>query len=415
MNEISKKILSYNTGRLEALLQVKYAAMCENAFRFFRGSCHLFYERLKGDRMLHDAPKGWICGDLHLENFGSFRGGNQLTYFDLNDFDEAIRAPVLFEVIRLMSAILIAFQVLEIDADQGINMALLFLRRYRSTLGQGKPLGIEPRTARGIVCDFLKKAGKSTAKDLLKKRTYKKGSGLYLDRGQERHLKLKKKLKSRLKTHIKDFLAHSSVTPYNFAVRDVVFRVAGTGSLGQRRYLFLLQNKKENRDYLLLDMKEALPGALESVFGPEQPCWDTPAERITTVQDLMQHVTAAMLDTTEFQGRSYVIQELQPVKDTLKFKLIRDDYRDIIQVIDDMAVLTASAQLRSSGRLGVATADEFINFAKKMNCEQELLRLAQRSCEQTHRDYYAFLDDYHSGELLSKTSLSHETLMASEL
>lgn len=73
MNEISKTILSYNQGRLEQVLQIKYKAMCENAFRFFRGSCHLFYQRIKNEPVLLDSPNGWICGDLHLENFGSYR------------------------------------------------------------------------------------------------------------------------------------------------------------------------------------------------------------------------------------------------------------------------------------------------------------------------------------------------------
>jgi hypothetical protein len=64
------------------------------------------------------------------------------------------------------------------------------------------------------------------------------------------------------------------------------------------------------------------------------------------------NVSSSLLSTTVFRGESYVIQELQPVKDTIKFKLLRDEYRDIYQVIDDMAALTASAELRSGGHSG---------------------------------------------------------------
>jgi uncharacterized protein (DUF2252 family) len=48
--------------------------MTENAFRFFRGTCHLFYQDLAPAQPLPLSPLAWICGDLHIENFGSYRG-----------------------------------------------------------------------------------------------------------------------------------------------------------------------------------------------------------------------------------------------------------------------------------------------------------------------------------------------------
>jgi len=66
----------------------------------------------------------------------------------------------------------------------------------------------------------------------------------------------------------------------------------------------------------------------------QQLQWDTEAARVIGVQQRMQNVPAALLSTTVFRGESYIIQELQPVKDTIKFKLLKD-YRDMYQVIDD--------------------------------------------------------------------------------
>ena len=37
------------------------------------------------------------------------------------------------------------------------------------------------------------------------------------------------------------------------------------------------------------------------------------------------------------------------VPESFNFKLVRDRYRDMYQVIGDMGILTASAQIRSSG------------------------------------------------------------------
>ena len=89
--DIWKLIQAFNYGRdLDALVQ-KYTKMRENAFVFFRGTCHLFYRDLPHDSSLNLAPAVWICGDLHLENFGTYKGDNRQIYFGINDF--AYRLP----------------------------------------------------------------------------------------------------------------------------------------------------------------------------------------------------------------------------------------------------------------------------------------------------------------------------------
>ncbi|MFM6271696.1 MAG: DUF2252 family protein, partial [Dolichospermum sp.] len=73
-------------------------------FYFFRGTCHLFYEDLSENSGMNLAPLTWICGDLHLENFGSYKGNNRLVYFDINDFDEAVIAPCTWEIVRFITS-----------------------------------------------------------------------------------------------------------------------------------------------------------------------------------------------------------------------------------------------------------------------------------------------------------------------
>src|SRR5580693_5096954 len=97
---IIEEILEFNKGRNPELVKLKYLAMKESPFRFFRGTAHLFYKDIKGSKLL-DAPLAFICGDAHLENFGSFKGDNRLAYFDMNDFDEAFLGPVTIDIIRL--------------------------------------------------------------------------------------------------------------------------------------------------------------------------------------------------------------------------------------------------------------------------------------------------------------------------
>src|ERR1700753_1157040 len=109
MSKLSKRILAFNQHLLPDMVQLKYEALTENAFRFFRGTCHLFYEDLAKAEPLPLSPLSWICGDLHIENFGSYKGDNKVTYFDMNDFDESILAPSLYDVVRMITSIFIAF------------------------------------------------------------------------------------------------------------------------------------------------------------------------------------------------------------------------------------------------------------------------------------------------------------------
>ena len=90
---VIERILIFNQGRDPDRLMLKYRAMRNDTFAFLRGTCHLFYQDWPANSSLNDAPSAWICGDLHLENLGSFKGDNRLTYFDVNDFDEAALAP----------------------------------------------------------------------------------------------------------------------------------------------------------------------------------------------------------------------------------------------------------------------------------------------------------------------------------
>ncbi|GAA4086209.1 DUF2252 domain-containing protein [Mucilaginibacter panaciglaebae] len=397
MDTLLERLKAFNQDALPEMVPLKYEAMAENPFRFFRGTCHLFYEDLAAAEPLPLSPLAWICGDLHIENFGSYKGDNKLVYFDMNDFDEAVLAPASYEVARMTTSIFIAFDTLGFDHKKALKMAGLFLKTYSATLAKGKAISIEPRTAKGIVCNFLQSAAKNSYKQLLKKRTVSKKKSIMLSLEDERHFKLNKQLRDELKLHINEWIKNSSDGPYNYKTIGTVFRLAGTGSIGLKRYLFLLKSTNTKNKYLLLDMKQARSSSVLPYLPVQQLQWPTEADRVIGVQQRMQNVTAALLSTTVFRGDAYIIQELQPAKDTIRFKLL-ENYRDMYQVIDDMAALTASAQLRSGGMQGSATIDELMAFGTDTAWQEKVIDYAQnyaRTLKQYHRQY---VKDYHAGK-----------------
>jgi uncharacterized protein (DUF2252 family) len=403
MSQISDRLIAFNKPLLPEMVQHKYQGMAENAFRYFRGTCHLFYEDLAGITDFPISPPVWICGDLHLENYGSFRADNKLVYFDLNDFDEAILAPALWEVVRLVTSIYVGFSSLDIEEEKAHNMVRLFLKTYADKLAGGKASNIEPRTAKGIVRDFLKSAAESKDSAVVHKRTARHKKKIVLSLSDERHFKIEKSLRLKLMDHIQNWINNGNDSPYNYKVKGAVFRLAGTGSIGVKRYLFLLRSTITKDKYLFVDMKQSRPSSLAPHVKVQQPSWNTDADRITEIQHRMQDRSAALLSTSVFKGEPFVLQELQPVKDSIKFKLLRDRYRDMYQVIDDMAVLTASSQLRSGGMDGSAIIDKLKAFGKKDDWQEKVASYAFSYAAKTRNDYRQYLRDYKRGLFKDKT------------
>ncbi len=402
MSKLSDRLIAFNKDLLPDMVQLKYEAMTENAFRFYRGTCHLFYEDLANAGALPLSPLVWICGDLHIENFGSYKGDNKMVYFDLNDFDEALLAPASYELTRMVTSIFIAFDSLDIEPEKALKMAQLFVKNYCATLSKGKAISIDPRTAKGIVCDFLTAANDSTEKDIIKKLTVGKKNKSMLLVEDAQHFKVDKKLRSELKTHINEWITTSSDGPYNYKVRGVIFRLAGTGSIGVKRYLFLLKSTNTKNKYLFVDMKQARPSSVLPYTTVQQLQWPTEADRVIAIQKRMQNVSSSLLSATVFREDSYVIQQLQPVKDTIKFKLLKDEYRDIYQVIDDMAALTASAQLRSGGIHGSAIIDELDAWGNDQQWQDIIIEYSRKYAEKVKRYYKQFVTDYKAGKFEKK-------------
>ena len=382
------------------MLALKYKAMALNVFGFYRGTCHLFYEDLAAAAPLPPSPAVWACGDLHLENFGSFKGDNRQEYFDLNDFDEAMLAPAAWEIVRMATSIFIAFDSLGLKQPEAIKVVQLFLDRYSAKLKSGKASSIDPRTAKGIVSTFLKTVEKRKLKEVLKKCAVE-GNGKFSELVlNDKHFKVDQPLKKELVDFIDHAIKNSCHAALGYVALDCVFRLAGTGSIGVNRYLFLMHSTVKKNKYALVDMKQAMPSSLQPYIKVKQPGLGTDAQRVIAIQQRMQNVPPALLTPVIFKGAPYVLKQMQPIQDKIDFELIKYRYGDIGDVINDMAYLTASAQLRSSGRQGSAIADELIAYGQnyqQTGTQGAILKYALSYARQVKKDYKEFMTGYDKG------------------
>jgi hypothetical protein len=83
-------------------LDLKHKLMAEDSFSFMRATFYRWaqvWEKLCPD--LAKAPSVLAVGDLHVENFGTWRDGEARLVWGVNDFDEAYPMPYTNDLIRL--------------------------------------------------------------------------------------------------------------------------------------------------------------------------------------------------------------------------------------------------------------------------------------------------------------------------
>jgi uncharacterized protein (DUF2252 family) len=389
-----QKIKDYNAARQPHALQQKYKAMAESPFRFFRGTAHLFYEALLDEYAFSASPQSWICGDLHIENFGCYRSWNRSLFFDINDFDDAVLAPVLYELIRLAASVVLAADEAGLERKEKIQWVQTLLQQYRQTLVAGIPVVAVRNNCGALIRQVLDKVSRRTEKQLLDERIEKKGKQVVLkltdrllpmpdDDKEPFLLAFTKWFQSRHK------LPHTAV--------DAGLRLSGTAGLGLLRYVVLLVNPKDGRQKLLLDVKQALASPVSKYITLKQPRWLNEADRIVHIQHMMQHANPHLLSAFAYKKYSFVVREIQPADDKVKWSSKAAQPKPMESFLGTLGTLVASAQMRVGANRGAADAGLLRKFALNDNWQKPLLNWVLSYSTQLQRQYRQYVKAYDKG------------------
>ncbi|MEP7155679.1 MAG: DUF2252 family protein [Betaproteobacteria bacterium] len=399
MNAVTESIIESNLGRDPERLRMKFAALRTDPFAFFRGTAPLFYETLSLDRRLLSAPLVLACGDLHLENFASYKADNRLVYFDISDFDESCVAPLSLDVVRFLTSVLVAAGPLKIRHEHAMKLLGVFLEAYAANIATGKPRWVERSVATGPVKSLLQGLKRRRRRDLILQRTVRKSGKIRLKVDGKKTLALTAEDRSRAESILARFAARHE-KPAFFAPIDIARRIAGTGSLGLERYVALVRGDGNADGRYLIDIKVAAPSALARHVGAGQPEWKN-AVRAATIQRISQAIPPALLGTVEVGQHTYLIRELQPTADRIDLHALlnspggksagRKEFADVIQT---MAAVTAWAHLRTCGRHGAASMDELVGFASRKGWQSRVMECAGRASVLTLKQWREFSADY---------------------
>ena len=392
---VETRIKAFNGDRDPQKVLLKYKVMRQDAFRFFRGTAHLFYEDLHQNNSLIQGPVVWMCGDLHIENFGSYKGSDGLVYFDMNDFDEAILGPAGWELVRLYCSVVVAGHTAKYSKTRIQKLTASLLQGYTFRLKQGKDITQETATSEGLIKTLLQKVEQRKEKKLLKQRALKARKYIRLQADDQRAFTVPASNKKEIIKIVNQWLM-AKEGPRKWKAMDVVFRIAGTGSIGIDRYIVLIQNNVTQKK-IMLDLKRALPSSLEIINSIQQPIWKNEADRIVQVQYRMQHMCPAWLDCIAVGNSWFVIKEIQPTADKIDFTSFKSDPISQEQLLYNLGQLTASAQLRSGGRQGSVITDTLISFGSDTNWQQSLIEYANSYAVQVAKYFREFSKAFDKG------------------
>jgi uncharacterized protein (DUF2252 family) len=391
MPSVTEKIIAYNENTSPELKQLKWKALAESPFRFYRGTCHLFAADFKDGYGYKSKLRTWVCGDLHFENFGSFKGQNRLVYFDINDFDESLILSPEPEIARFLTSFIIAANQMKAPSKQ-INTLLQQLTGiYCETLTAGKALMMEKEVSHGMLKKYFKGLETRNREVFTNQRTLIKGKKRILKVDGAKYLALtsdkKKIIYAALKNNLKNNKRFS-----NLEYIDAAFRIAGTGSLGSQRYCVLCYSK-ENKKYYFIDIKEERRSCYAEVARVKQINFKTDASRVIYATQLMQFCSPDFLTVLQINKRWYTVKELQPYSDKLALEDFANDYASFFEVAREMMPLLAYAQIRSSGHDKTSTADELKRFADKRGWQKDIMDVSLKLAEKNFLYYDKFVNN----------------------
>jgi uncharacterized protein (DUF2252 family) len=395
--DLIQQLTKFNQGRDATGLGMKYRKMRSSAFSFLRGSSHLFYARLTQSNPIPETPFAWVCGDLHLENFGSYKADNRLVYFDINDFDEAALAPVGFDLVRMLCSVELGSADAGLPPQEATHLATAFLDAYAATLAQGKAFWVERETSTGLVRSLLDEVRTRNRNTLLDKFTDIHGKRRLLRLDVKRAIAATQSQQQTARECIAQ-IAVAAPNPDFYDVLDVAQRLAGTGSLGLERYLILVRGKDSPDGHYLLDLKRAAHSALESRLHVAQPSWPSQAHRIVELQRRMQAVSMAFLQPVLLGDAAYVLRGLQASEDRIE---LQKDNRQIPaerqDLLTTMGRILAWANLRSAGRQGSANFDALVAFGQETTWQKALLAASKSIAIGVKADWSEFSAAYDQG------------------
>jgi uncharacterized protein (DUF2252 family) len=310
-------------GRVSTLVKLKYERMAASPFGFFRGAVPVMAYDLS--LSANTGILNQLCGDAHVQNLGAYTGPDGRLVFDINDFDETLRGPFEFDVKRMATSLVLAGDAAKIKPGGCQDAVEVFLRAYCGLMKQFARMPVLELARYQVhrlasvapVSKILRKAQRATPMLSLDKLTEKTAKG----RVFKSNAPLLRPVTGKEAQSVLDSLTlyTQSLLPERrhffaqFEPLAVAFKVVGTGSVGLRDYTILMQGNGPS-DPMFLQVKEEAKSAWAPYIPQAMPPAKNDGQRTVEGQRAMQLQSDPLLGWTSFDGRDYLVRQLNDHK-----------------------------------------------------------------------------------------------------
>jgi len=319
-------------GRVSALVKMKWQLMAVSPFGYFRGAVPVMAADLSV--LPNTGILTQICGDAHVRNLGAFAAPDGRLVFDINDFDETIRAPFEWDLKRMAASLILAGRESGHKESSAREAAHLCIARYAELMrGFAKMPAIEVARYQvhrigsvHPIHDALLKAERATPQHNLEQLTAL--SSKHAD-GPRQFRQIPPMLSHVTGRSRSDVL--NAAGPYRQMLEpqrqhllslyrpiDVAFKVVGTGSVGLRDYCIYFEGNGPH-DPLFLQIKEE-PASGYAPYLPDARPPHHNGQRVAEGQRAMQVQSDPFLGWTHIAGRDYLVRQLNDHKGSIELE-----------------------------------------------------------------------------------------------
>ncbi|MFI5144403.1 MAG: DUF2252 family protein, partial [Ignavibacteria bacterium] len=122
ITKATRKYEKWMTGITDVIpseIELKHKEMEDNPFSFLRATFYRWIQLFnKNCESMLDTPVVAGVGDLHVENFGTWRDLEGRLIWGVNDFDEAYMLPYTNDLIRLTTSAHLAIKANHLKIDK---------------------------------------------------------------------------------------------------------------------------------------------------------------------------------------------------------------------------------------------------------------------------------------------------------
>lgn len=372
MRDAVQEFIKFNrtyARRSAELMRFKIERMAEIPFAFFRGTYHLYArDVLQRDLiplpiLMGDGLEMDLVGDIHCENYGTYKAEDGLIHYDIDDFDEATQGRFDVDVCRFAVNLLLAAQQRGDSLDNQVGVVLAGIASYletaRASLKKGKlhDLDISEKSPGDAVAiaQLIKAKSEVKRSKFFADLTEDKGGKRTIKRSFLKYFNLTEAEKSQAERLLHDFRNRWSKAPDKkgfFDIHDICGRISGIGSMGRHRYVVLISGKDhaEKRN-VLLEFKEARPSGYD-VFRNRETSPDAilqRAEKVITSERLAQAASSPYLGHAVDGAMSFQVREISPHAERIDWKALKQPA--FVEVMKVHAAILARSHVRASARV----------------------------------------------------------------